>query len=50
MPRKRDAVRDTTTPVTHAQDVAVAVWRAVTDSRAPIRIPAGADAILMAAA
>jgi short-subunit dehydrogenase len=45
-----DAVRDTTTPVTHAQDVAVAVWRAVTDSRAPMRIPAGADAISVAAA
>ena len=48
--RVLDAVRDTTTPVTHAQDVAVAVWRAVTDSRAPMRIPAGADAISLAAA
>jgi NAD(P)-dependent dehydrogenase (short-subunit alcohol dehydrogenase family) len=31
-------------PVTHAQDVAEAVWRAVTDPAAPMRIPAGADA------
>ncbi|QPF82297.1 SDR family oxidoreductase [Bradyrhizobium genosp. L] len=32
-------------PVTHAQDVAEAVWRAVTDPSSPMRIPAGADAI-----
>jgi NAD(P)-dependent dehydrogenase (short-subunit alcohol dehydrogenase family) len=31
-------------PVTQAQDVAQAVWRAVTDPAAPMRIPAGADA------
>jgi NAD(P)-dependent dehydrogenase (short-subunit alcohol dehydrogenase family) len=31
-------------PVTHAHDVAQAVWRAVTDPAAPMRIPAGADA------
>jgi NAD(P)-dependent dehydrogenase (short-subunit alcohol dehydrogenase family) len=31
-------------PVTHAQDVAEAVWRAVTDPATPTRIPAGADA------
>lgn len=37
-------------PVTHAQDVAQAVWRAVTDPAAPLRIPAGADAEAMAAA
>lgn len=37
-------------PVTHAQDVARAVWRAVTDSAAPMRIPAGEDARQMAAA
>lgn len=37
-------------PVTHAQDVAQAVWRAVTDPAAPMRIPAGADAEAMAAA
>lgn len=35
-------------PVTHAQDVAEAVWRAVTDPAAPMRIPAGADAEAMA--
>ena len=40
-----DSVRDTTTPVTHAKDVAEAVWRAVTDPRAPMRLPAGADAV-----
>jgi len=31
-------------PGTHAIDVAEAVWRAATDSSAPMRIPAGADA------
>lgn len=36
-------------PVTQAQDVARAVWRAVTDPAAPMRIPAGADAEAMAA-
>ena len=41
------AVRDTTTPVTYAQDVAEAVWRAVTDPAAPMRIPAGADAVAL---
>ena len=41
------AVRDTATPVTHAQDVAEAVWRAVTDPAAPMRIPAGADAVAL---
>lgn len=45
-----DAVRDTTPPVTHSQDVAEAVWRAVTDPAAPMRIPAGADAVALAAA
>ena len=42
------AVRDTATPVTHAQDVAEAVWLAVTDPAAPMRIPAGADAVALA--
>jgi len=42
-----DAVRDTATPVTHARDVAEAVWRAVTDPAAPMRIPAGADAVAL---
>ena len=36
-------------PVTHAEDVARAVWRAVTDPAAPMRIPAGADAEALAA-
>jgi len=36
-------------PVTHAEDVAQAVWRAVTDPAAPMRIPAGADAEELAA-
>lgn len=35
--------------VTHAGDVAAAVWRAVTDPAAPMRIPAGADAEALAA-
>lgn len=42
------AVRDTSTPVTIAQDVTEAVWRAVTDVSAPMRIPAGADAVALA--
>ncbi|WP_010139266.1 SDR family NAD(P)-dependent oxidoreductase [Oceanicola sp. S124] len=33
------------TEVTLAEDVARAVWRAVTDPSAPMRIPAGADAV-----
>ncbi|HSD36945.1 MAG TPA: SDR family oxidoreductase [Rhodocyclaceae bacterium] len=44
------AVRDTSTPVTHAQDVAEAVWRAVTDPAAPMQILAGADAVALAGA
>jgi len=44
------ALRDTSTPVTHSQDVAEAVWRAVTDASAPMRLPAGADARALAAA
>jgi NAD(P)-dependent dehydrogenase (short-subunit alcohol dehydrogenase family) len=36
-------------PVTHAEDVAQAVWRAVTDPAAPMHIPAGADAEALAA-
>lgn len=35
-------------PVTHAQDVVAAVWRAVSDPSAPIRIAAGADAVALA--
>jgi short-subunit dehydrogenase len=33
--------------VTHAQDVAEVVWRAVTDPASPIRLPAGADAVTL---
>jgi len=40
------SVRDDTGPVTHAPDVAEAVWRVATDPSAPLRIPAGADAEL----
>lgn len=37
-----------TGPGTHAQDVAQAVWRAANDASAPMRIPAGADAVAWA--
>lgn len=40
---------DTSSPVTAAQDVAEAVWRAATDPSSPMRIPAGADAEAWAA-
>ncbi|WP_322014197.1 SDR family oxidoreductase [Paraburkholderia sp. J12] len=40
---------DETAPITRAQDVAEAVWRAATDSSSPMRIPAGADAEAWAA-
>lgn len=36
--------------VTHASDVAEAIWRAVTDPAAPVRIPAGADAVALSRA
>ena len=36
--------------VTRPSDVAKAVWRAVTDPTAPLRLPAGADAVALAAA
>lgn len=42
------AVRNTSTPLTNATDVASAVWSAVTDPATPMRIPAGADAIALA--
>jgi NAD(P)-dependent dehydrogenase (short-subunit alcohol dehydrogenase family) len=35
-------------PVTHARDVAEAVYVAVTDSTSPMKIPAGADAVMLA--
>ncbi len=41
-------LQDTTTPTTRVQDVAEAVWRAATDPSAPMRIPAGADAVAWA--
>lgn len=41
------ALSDAATPVTHARDVAQAVWRAVTDLAAPMRIPAGEDAVAL---
>ncbi|MFP3688110.1 MULTISPECIES: SDR family oxidoreductase [Burkholderia] len=34
-------------PLTRSQDVAEAVWRAVTDASSPLRIPAGADAVAL---
>ncbi|MDN7500211.1 SDR family oxidoreductase [Burkholderia gladioli] len=34
-------------PLTRSQDVAEAVWRAVTDASCPLRIPAGADAVAL---
>lgn len=40
--------RGQSTAVTHAADVVEAVWRAVTDPAAPMRIPAGADAVAVA--
>jgi len=32
-------------PITHAADVAEAVWIAATDASSPMRIPAGADSV-----
>lgn len=37
--------RDGDGPVTHATDVAEAVWQAATDPDAPLKIPAGEDAV-----
>lgn len=37
--------RDGGGPVTHAADVAEAVWQAATDPDAPLKIPAGEDAV-----
>ncbi len=36
-------------PITRPSDVADAVWRAATDPSCPMRLPAGADAVAMAA-
>lgn len=38
------------TELTQSQDVAEAVWRAATDPSCPLHLPAGADAVTMAAA
>jgi NAD(P)-dependent dehydrogenase (short-subunit alcohol dehydrogenase family) len=38
-------ITDASGPITHATDVAEAVWRAATDPAAPMRIPAGEDAL-----
>jgi NAD(P)-dependent dehydrogenase (short-subunit alcohol dehydrogenase family) len=45
----RAGLQDTSSPITRAQDVAEAVWRAATDPSSPMRIPAGADARAWAA-
>lgn len=37
--------RENAGPVTHAADVAQAVWQAATDPGSPLRIPAGEDAV-----
>lgn len=42
------AMQDPDAPTTESRDVAEAVWRAATDPAAPMRIPAGADAVEMA--
>ncbi|MCP3727679.1 SDR family oxidoreductase [Paraburkholderia sp. CNPSo 3272] len=42
-------LEDTASPLTQAQDVAEAVWRAATDPSTPMHIPAGADAKAWAA-
>lgn len=39
-----------TDPVTHASEVAEAVWQAVNDPVSPVRLPAGADAMALAVA
>lgn len=43
------ASREPDAPVTRAIDVAEAVWRAATDPASPHRLPAGADAVALAA-
>jgi NAD(P)-dependent dehydrogenase (short-subunit alcohol dehydrogenase family) len=39
-----------TSPLTRPSDVVETVWRAVTDPASPMRLPAGADAVTLAAA
>lgn len=41
-----NSAMEDTGPVTHATDVAEAIWRAATDPLAPLRVPGGADAEL----
>ena len=41
-------MRDPSQPVTHAADVAEAVWCAATDPDTPIRLPSGEDALALA--
>ena len=41
-------MQESSAQVTHVDDVTQAVWRAVTDPAAPMRIPAGADALALA--
>ena len=43
------AMGQSSSPVTHAVDVAEAVWHAANDPSCPLRIPAGADAVALAA-
>lgn len=47
--RMLSAPRPEPSDVTTAVDVAEAVWQAVTDASSPFRIPAGADAVTLAA-
>ena len=42
------AMGQSSSPVTHAVDVAEAVWQAANDPSCPVRIPAGADAVALA--
>ena len=37
--------RENSGPVTHAVDVATAIWQAATDRNSPLKIPAGEDAV-----
>ena len=41
-------MRDPSQPVTHAADVAEAVWCAATDPDTPVRLPSGEDALALA--
>jgi NAD(P)-dependent dehydrogenase (short-subunit alcohol dehydrogenase family) len=42
-----EAMRSNPAPITQAQEVTAAVWRAVTDPATPMRLPAGADAVVL---